>query len=53
LRSYSYGIPERLPITEATTQNPVNPYGYTKLAVESPLRDAEAVHVLACNQFPN
>jgi UDP-glucose-4-epimerase GalE len=40
----TYGIPERLPITEATTQNPVNPYGYTKLAVERMLMDAEAAY---------
>src|SRR5271169_607682 len=40
----TYGIPERLPITEATTQNPVNPYGYTKLVVERMLRDAEAAY---------
>jgi UDP-arabinose 4-epimerase len=40
----TYGIPERLPITEATAQNPVNPYGYTKLVVERMLKDAEAAH---------
>ena len=40
----AYGIPKRFPITEATTQNPVNPYGYTKLVVERMLRDAEAAH---------
>src|SRR5262249_2697515 len=42
-----YGIPERLPITEATTQDPVNPYGHTKLAVERMLRHAEAAHGVA------
>jgi UDP-glucose-4-epimerase GalE len=40
----TYGIPERLPITEATAQNPVNPYGYTKLVVERMLKDAEAAY---------
>jgi UDP-arabinose 4-epimerase len=40
----TYGIPERLPITEATAQNPVNPYGYTKLAVERMLNDAELAY---------
>jgi UDP-glucose 4-epimerase len=40
----TYGIPERLPITEATPQNPVNPYGYTNLVVERMLRDAEAAY---------
>lgn len=29
-----YGIPEKLPITEDTPRNPINPYGETKLAVE-------------------
>ena len=34
----TYGIPETLPITEATPQNPINPYGDTKLKVEEKLR---------------
>jgi UDP-arabinose 4-epimerase len=33
-----YGIPEAVPITEKNPLNPVNPYGETKLAVESMLR---------------
>jgi UDP-arabinose 4-epimerase len=40
----TYGIPERLPLTEAAAQNPVNPYGYTKLVVERMLKDAEAAY---------
>jgi UDP-arabinose 4-epimerase len=40
----TYGVPERLPLTEDAAQNPVNPYGYTKLVVERMLRDAEAAH---------
>jgi UDP-glucose-4-epimerase GalE len=40
----TYGIPQRLPITEATPQAPVNPYGYTKLVVEQMLKDAEAAY---------
>jgi UDP-arabinose 4-epimerase len=40
----TYGIPERLPLKEGDAQNPVNPYGYTKLVVERMLRDAEAAH---------
>ena len=40
----TYGIPERLPITETTPQAPVNPYGYTKLVVEHLLKDAEAAY---------
>jgi UDP-arabinose 4-epimerase len=38
----TYGVPERLPLTENAAQNPVNPYGYTKLVVERMLKDAEA-----------
>ena len=40
----TYGIPSRLPLTEDHAQQPVNPYGYTKLVVERMLRDAEAAH---------
>ena len=29
-----YGIPDKVPITEDTIRNPVNPYGATKLAFE-------------------
>jgi UDP-glucose 4-epimerase len=29
-----YGTPDRTPIIEETTKNPINPYGETKLAVE-------------------
>ena len=29
-----YGIPDKVPITEDTTRNPVNPYGATKLTFE-------------------
>jgi len=35
----TYGQPETLPITEATPQNPVNPYGQSKLMVEQILKD--------------
>ena len=34
----TYGIPATLPITEATPQEPVNPYGLTKLIVERVLK---------------
>jgi UDP-arabinose 4-epimerase len=40
----TYGMPDRVPITEATPQNPVSPYGYTKLAVEHMLKDAEVAY---------
>ena len=35
----TYGIPEVVPITEDTPQQPVNPYGNTKLAFERALAD--------------
>ena len=35
----TYGEPEKVPISESTPQNPVNPYGATKLAVERALAD--------------
>ena len=34
----TYGTPEQLPITENTPQNPINPYGQTKLDVENALK---------------
>ncbi len=35
----TYGIPDTLPITEATPQRPINPYGRTKLICEGMLQD--------------
>ncbi len=35
----TYGIPEIVPITEAEKQQPINPYGFTKLAIERALAD--------------
>ncbi|MEN9974753.1 MAG: UDP-glucose 4-epimerase GalE [Verrucomicrobiota bacterium] len=35
----TYGVPDALPITEANTQNPINPYGRSKLMVEWILTD--------------
>jgi len=35
----TYGLPQKLPITEEHPQNPVNPYGKTKLMVEQILED--------------
>ncbi|MEM7412884.1 MAG: UDP-glucose 4-epimerase GalE [Myxococcota bacterium] len=35
----TYGIPEKVPISEDTPQAPVNPYGYTKLVIERALAD--------------
>lgn len=35
----TYGVPGRIPITEDLPQQPINPYGFTKLAVERALAD--------------
>lgn len=35
----TYGTPEKVPITEAEKQDPINPYGYTKLVIERALDD--------------
>ena len=35
----TYGVPEKLPITEDHPQRPINPYGQTKLVVEEMLAD--------------
>lgn len=35
----TYGIPDVVPITEKEKQQPVNPYGFTKLVIENALRD--------------
>ena len=35
----TYGIPEKLPITEENILNPINPYGITKKIIEEMLKD--------------
>ncbi len=35
----TYGVPQRIPIDETNSQNPINPYGKTKLMVEQILED--------------
>jgi UDP-glucose 4-epimerase len=35
----TYGVPDSFPITESTTQRPINPYGRSKLMVEQILGD--------------
>lgn len=40
----TYGTPDIVPISEETSQNPVNPYGKTKLICEHILRDVQAAH---------
>ncbi|MET0793027.1 MAG: UDP-glucose 4-epimerase GalE [Polyangiaceae bacterium] len=42
----TYGVPDRVPIDETLTQNPINPYGATKLMVERMLADFQAAHNL-------
>jgi UDP-glucose 4-epimerase len=42
----TYGTPEKTPITESTPQQPINPYGRTKLMVEWVLADAARAHGL-------
>src|SRR5919204_5834894 len=40
----TYGVPQRVPITEDEPQKPINPYGSTKLAVERALADFAAAY---------
>jgi UDP-glucose-4-epimerase GalE len=42
----TYGVPERVPIPEDHPQNPINPYGETKLAFERALRWFHEAHGL-------
>jgi UDP-glucose 4-epimerase len=42
----TYGNPKGLPISESTIQNPVNPYGRTKLMIEQVLTDYAAAYGL-------
>ena len=37
----TYGVPAGLPLKEDDEQRPINPYGYSKLAVERMLRDVD------------
>jgi UDP-glucose-4-epimerase GalE len=40
----TYGVPNRVPITEEEPQKPINPYGVGKLAVERALADYAAAY---------
>lgn len=42
----TYGAPARMPIGEDCPQNPVNPYGWSKLIVERMLADFDRAHGL-------
>ncbi len=41
-----YGVPEEVPIREDTPTRPINPYGETKLAIETMLQAAHRAHGL-------
>jgi UDP-glucose 4-epimerase len=51
----TYGVPEALPITEKNAQNPINPYGQSKLMVEKILADCDTAWGLrsACLRYFN
>jgi UDP-glucose 4-epimerase len=42
----SYGVPQQIPITETHPQDPINPYGATKLMVERILQDFDIAYGL-------
>jgi UDP-glucose 4-epimerase len=42
----TYGVPDKMPITEETPQEPINPYGVTKLAIERAMADYAHAHGL-------
>jgi UDP-glucose-4-epimerase GalE len=42
----TYGVPGRMPITEDLPQQPINPYGATKLMIERVLQDYDAAYRL-------
>lgn len=47
----TYGVPETLPIVEDCPQNPINPYGMSKLMVEHILADFATAYDLQCVCF--
>ncbi len=51
----TYGVPDKLPITETNQQNPINPYGRSKLMVEWILKDCDHAWGLrsACLRYFN
>jgi len=44
----TYGMPEKMPLTEDNPQLPINPYGNTKLAIERALRDYAGAYDFGC-----
>lgn len=51
----TYGVPDKLPITETNQQDPINPYGRSKLMVEWILKDCDHAWGLrsACLRYFN
>ena len=47
----SYGVPERMPMTEDLPQAPINPYGQTKLDVENMLKACATAYGLSSASF--
>jgi len=47
----TYGVPETIPIPEDHPQNPINPYGMTKLMVEHILSDFDKAYNLRSVRF--
>ena len=47
----TYGVPDRLPMTEDLPQAPVSPYGQTKLDVENVLKSLARAHGLSFAAF--
>lgn len=47
----TYGIPETVPIPETHPQNPINPYGASKLMVEQILKDFDTAYGLKSVSF--
>ena len=47
----TFGVPERLPMTEDLPQSPINPYGQTKLDVENMLKALSTAHGLSFAAF--
>lgn len=47
----SYGIPESMPMTEELPQRPINPYGQTKLDVETMLRACATAYGMSSASF--
>jgi UDP-glucose 4-epimerase len=44
----TFGVPERMPITEDSPQLPINPYGASKLAIERALSDYARAYGWGC-----